>query len=142
MLEALVYESQAGERLTDAELEVVLVGSRVRNARRGITGVLLKHDGRIVQYLEGPPEALDRTFAAIEASVLHDTVRVLARTAIPARVFDGWQMAFTEFQPSHQLMAATDDWRRDLPRLRTIDANPPLARLIDCWDSFEAAVRP
>jgi hypothetical protein len=47
MLQALLYESRADARLTDAELEVVLIGSRVRNARRGITGAMVAPNSRV-----------------------------------------------------------------------------------------------
>ena len=55
MIDALLYESRADERLTDAELEVILIGSRLRNARRGITGALLRDGDRIVQYSKASP---------------------------------------------------------------------------------------
>jgi hypothetical protein len=137
-MHALLYESRADERLTDAELEVILIGSRVRNARRGITGALLKRDDRIVQYLEGEADALDRTFAAIAASPLHRDVTVLARADGVARVFDRWHMGFHGFHAQHSRAASTDEWTDSRALLHDAPANPALERLLACWDAFEA----
>ena len=139
MLDALVYESRADPRLTDAELEVVLIGSRVRNARRGITGVLLKHDDRIVQYLEGPPEALDRMLLAIGNSPLHHDLAVLARTPAPDRLFDRWHMGFHGFVGDHRRAASTDAWLESLDSVRARrGANPAIDALVARWDAFTA----
>lgn len=135
MLDTLAYESRATEALTDAELEVVLIGSRVRNARRGVTGVLLKRDDRILQLLEGPPDAVERTFAAIAASPLHRHVRVLARGPAAQRVFDRWHMGFCDFQSLHGRAASTDAWHEVLPTVREQAAGHPVVdALLARWD--------
>jgi hypothetical protein len=139
MLQALVYESRADARLTDAELEVVLIGSRVRNARRGITGVLLKRGDRIAQYLEGEPAAIERTFAAITASTLHHDVSVLDRIDGVTRIFDRWHMGFHGFHADHRRAASTDEWLDSLQGVRAGQGtNPALDRLVACWDAFAA----
>lgn len=140
MLQALLYESRADARLTDAELEVVLIGSRVRNARRGITGVLLKRDDRIAQYLEGEPEAIERTFAAIAASPLHHDVTVLDRLDGVDRIFDRWHMGFHGFHADHRRAVSTDEWIGSLQAVREAHGtNRALDRLVACWDAFNAA---
>ena len=139
-MHALVYESRADERLTDTEIEVILIGSRVRNARRGITGALLKRDARIVQYLEGDPATLERTFAAIAASPLHHDVSVLDRADVVQRVFDRWHMGFHGFHASHHRATSTGEWLESLDALRNAHpANAPLDRLVACWDALAAA---
>jgi hypothetical protein len=138
MLQALLYESRADARLTDAELEVILIGSRVRNARRGITGALLKRDARIVQYLEGEAAALDRTFAAIAASPLHHDVTVLERAGGVARVFDRWHMGFHGFHAQHSRATATEEWLDSLAMLREAPRNAALDRLVARWNAFAA----
>ena len=138
-MHALVYQSRADERLTDTELEVILIGSRVRNARRGITGVLLKHDDRIVQYLEGERAAIDRTFEAIAGSSLHRDVTVVGRADGVVRAFDRWHMGFHGFQSQHSRAASTGEWLDSLALLRRAPANPALDRLIAQWDVFTAA---
>jgi hypothetical protein len=135
-MHALVYESRADERLTDAELEVILIGSRVRNARRGITGVLLKHEDCIVQYLEGEADAIERTFTAIAASPLHHDLRVLARADDVERVFDRWHMGFHGFHALHRRAASTGEWLESLALLRDAPVHPALAALVARWDAF------
>jgi hypothetical protein len=138
MLQALLYESRADARLTDTELEVILIGSRVRNARRGITGALLKRDACIVQYLEGEAAVLDRTFAAIAASPLHHDVTVIQRAANVARVFDRWHMGFHGFHADHRRAASTGEWLDSLQALHEGQAkNPALDRLVARWAEFD-----
>ncbi|WP_162823852.1 BLUF domain-containing protein [Lysobacter sp. TY2-98] len=142
MLNALVYESQADPRLTDAELEVILIGSRVRNARRDITGALLKRDVRILQMIEGPTDTIARTFEAIAASPLHRDVRVLHRASGLERVFDRWHMGFFDFQSLHGRGASTATWVDTLPQLQTDAAkNPVLATLLERWAEITSDVR-
>lgn len=135
-MHALLYESRADERLTDTELEVILIGSRVRNARRGITGVLLKRGERIVQYLEGESAAIDRTFDAIAASSLHREVTLLERVGDVERIFDRWHMGFHGFHADHRRAASTGEWLDSLERLRPGPGNPALDRLVAFWDRF------
>ena len=137
MLDTLVYESRAAEALTDTELEVVLIGSRVRNARRGVTGVLLKRDRHILQLLEGPSEAVERTFAAIAASPLHGDVAVLARGPAPTRVFDTWHMGFCDFQALHVRSLSTDAWLDVMPAVRArAGGHPAVGALLARWSEL------
>lgn len=135
MIDSLVYTSRAAPELTDTELELVLIRSRTLNAMRGLTGVLLKAGDDIIQYLEGPPGALERTFERIEASPLHRDVRVLGRASGIERVFGQWHMGFRDFQRQHQRMASTDEWAAALPLARRdVVPGSPLALLLDDWD--------
>jgi hypothetical protein len=140
-MHALLYESRAEPRLTDTELEIVLIGSRVRNARRAITGVLLKQDDRIVQYLEGDADAVSRTFEAISASPLHREVTVLARGDGARRVFDRWHMGFFELHSLAARDRATEAWGQARPDAGDVAADSPLARLLQRSDELEAAGR-
>lgn len=137
MIDALVYRSVAKPSLTDTELELILIRSRVLNEMRGLTGALIKHDHDIVQYLEGPADALDRTFARISASPYHERIEVLARAPVVERQFDIWHMGFVEFQRQHERSSATAEWVDWLPGVRdAAGRNQPLAVLIEHWDAF------
>jgi hypothetical protein len=58
----LSYISTARPDLTDADMEAILISSRKRNSRNGVTGILL-HDGkRFLQTLEVEQKAVDETF--------------------------------------------------------------------------------
>jgi hypothetical protein len=49
----LVYSSSARSGMTEDELKLILESAKVRNARRGVTGMLLFRDGVFLQLLEG-----------------------------------------------------------------------------------------
>ena len=50
----VAYVSSATHLMTEDELAAILDVSRERNARDGITGLLLYSDGDFIQVLEGP----------------------------------------------------------------------------------------
>ena len=53
-LHHLIYESQATQPFTEAELAKLLHQAREHNEANGLSGILLyAHDGRFVQVLEG-----------------------------------------------------------------------------------------
>lgn len=143
-VDAVVYSSRAADDLSDTELEVVLIRSQTLNASRGVTGVLLKSDHLIVQYLEGPPAALERTLGAIRSSSLHGDVRVLCSVENVRRHFATWHMGFGLFQRQHGRMEAHEMWLDALPAARAAAAdNPALSVLLDTWDDMgiDAPVR-
>lgn len=136
-VDALTYRSEGTELLTDAELEVVLVRSRALNAVRGITGVLVTCERSIVQYLEGPPASLARTFPAIEASPLHRNVQVLARAEAVTRRFDRWHMGFARFEPMQACSEDAAEWAAIIAMLRAdSEGNPAFDALLDRWDAI------
>ena len=65
-----------------------------RNARCGITGALMFGDGRFLQVLEGPEDAIDAIFMRINCDCRHQNVRLLSRTHSDKRLFAAWTMAF------------------------------------------------
>jgi hypothetical protein len=91
---SLFYTSQATRTLTHDDLRRILSGSRARNARENITGVLMFMGGRFTQYLEGPIEGLERIFFLIKASPLHEDLVVRERRTIDDRRYAEWSMAF------------------------------------------------
>lgn len=138
-IDALTYRSEATDALTPEALEHVLLHSRALNAARGITGVLVTCGGAIVQYIEGPPVSLARTFPAIAASPLHRDVRVLARAERVTRRFDRWHMGFARFEPMRGGDEA-GEWMAILAMLRADPAgNDAFRALLDRWDAIARA---
>ena len=90
----LVYTSTANFPLTKEELDRLLPQWREKNARLGVTGMLLYSEGDIMQVLEGDAEALHTLFAAIAADVRHRGVTKLADGPVEGRVFADWSMRF------------------------------------------------
>jgi hypothetical protein len=101
-LVSLVYFSHARRRFDEAALLELLHVARANNARDGVTGMLLYHDGNFIQALEGPREAVERTFARIRRNEAHDGVVATRTMPIDARHFADWSMGFL---PSDALSA-------------------------------------
>ncbi len=76
-------------------IDRILAVSRENNAREGITGGLLFSKGYFAQVLEGPLDAVERTFERIQCDDRHGDVVVLQSGPISARDFPDWSMAFT-----------------------------------------------
>jgi hypothetical protein len=89
-----VYTSTATRRLTDHDLAELLRQCVRNNDEAGLTGLLLHRDGRFMQVLEGPDDAVQAVFATIAADERHTDVRLLLDEQIPARQFPGWSMGF------------------------------------------------
>jgi len=86
----IVYTAEAGT--DEARLREFSAAAARRNARLGLTGHAYMHGSRLVEYIEGPAEALEEAYAAIEADPLL-TVRQSARAPASAgRRFDAWRM--------------------------------------------------
>jgi hypothetical protein len=100
-MERLVYTSRARNDADSLLMQVdILATSQRNNARDGLTGALLVHDGRFLQVLEGAAQDLDRLLARLDKDGRHDEVRIVERGPIQARRFDGWAMASTRVTPA------------------------------------------
>lgn len=94
MLQSLVYMSSATEPFDDDALEGVLEHARSRNTADGLTGLLVHRNGRFMQLLEGPYDAVMSTYQRILADDRHDEVRLFAEESIHTRRFPEWSMAY------------------------------------------------
>lgn len=83
---ALLYRSIATHAIGDLSMRALSVRSAQRNARAGITGLLLhgihshvpEAPGAFLQWLEGPEDEVRELFHRIEADDRHRDVEVLA----------------------------------------------------------------
>jgi hypothetical protein len=92
VLERLKYVSRFARPLSASGIEEIVRRAAANNERVGVTGVMLAHGDVFMQILEGPPEAVDRTFARIERDDRHVDIVVLRRTSSTARLFGDWSM--------------------------------------------------
>lgn len=90
----IVYLSSAVQKFTEEELKQILTRSRTNNERVGLTGILLYHDGNIIQVLEGPADRVTSTFKKISRDFRHRGIITLIDRKAAARVFPDWSMAF------------------------------------------------
>jgi len=91
---SIIYISNAASRLSAAELDEILVSSRRKNARIGVTGMLVHMDGSFIQALEGEADSLDPLMSRISDDRRHRDFVVIARYPIAARQFPDWSMGF------------------------------------------------
>lgn len=113
---SIVYVSAARHAFTPAELEALLEKSRANNRRDGVSGVLIYRDGDFLQVLEGPEEAVRRTYARIARDPRHGGVIVLDESAITQRNFGDWSMGFRRVSAAERPDGFVDffDRRADL----------------------------
>jgi hypothetical protein len=90
----IIYRSVAQPELDRAELFRLLYHARVANERRGLSGVLLRADDRLLQVLEGPTWKLVAAFDTIRRDVRHGAVEVIDERSIPQVTFPNWPMRY------------------------------------------------
>jgi len=91
---SIIYSSTAERPFDDEQLTELLTVSRDNNARDGLTGMLLYRDGRFLQVLEGPTDALRSRMSTIAADSRHHDVMILLEEMTSTRRFPEWTMGF------------------------------------------------
>lgn len=89
-----VYISRATRPLKADEVLALLETSRVRNAREGITGLLVYHGETFMQLLEGDGEPVGQLYDDICRDERNTRNHVLYESNIAVREFADWSMAF------------------------------------------------
>lgn len=90
----LLYKSKALIEETSAEHDTILHTCRKRNGDCGISGFLHREDGFFLQYLEGPDDAVDETYARIAQDTRHSDVETIATGPLKKHYLPDWQMGF------------------------------------------------
>jgi hypothetical protein len=70
----------------------ILKKASVRNSAQQVTGVLLACNGRFLQVLEGPKDAVHQIYGAICTDSRHQDLRILQSRPIAARQFADWSL--------------------------------------------------
>lgn len=100
-LERVLYTSRARGNADNLMMQVeILAVSQRNNARDGLTGALMIHDGRFLQVLEGAAQDLDRLMRRLADDPRHEEVVVVERAPIAQRDFTGWAMASVRVTPA------------------------------------------
>ena len=77
--------------------------ARVRNAERGITGLLIFDGSRFCQHLEGPSQAVDALMKRIACDERHSEVRVLYRGERPERRYKRFDLGFAQSEDADDM---------------------------------------
>jgi hypothetical protein len=92
----LVYGSSAKGKMPDDELVAILSKAREKNARLGVTGMLLYRGGNFLQVLEGERQVVEALFEVIKSDPRHHRVELIAKRSVPQRGFGQWEMGFVQ----------------------------------------------
>jgi hypothetical protein len=92
----LIYTSKATRPFATSDLAELLAKSRRNNMARGLSGMLLYHQGSFIQLLEGEPLDVLATYRKIEADPRHHSVQLLMQLSIKDRTFPDWTMGFAQ----------------------------------------------
>ncbi len=112
----LIYVSSAIKKLSEEELNSLLVQSRQWNIAHSITGILLYIDGDFLQVLEGKKENINDLFEKIRRDKRHQGIIVVFEGNKVKRDFPDWAMNFrsTSYEKLRDLSGYEELTRRDL----------------------------
>ena len=131
---SVVYSSNATQAMSDDALRGLLEQSRASNAARDVTGMLLYRNGRFIQILEGPEQAVRETMGKIERDPRHDGLRVLIDEFIDERNFAEWTMGYEPIaMPDAQAPDGFRDTFDDLEAHGDPSATLRAARELSLW---------
>jgi hypothetical protein len=126
MEHCIVYVSSSVSLCQETDLIFLLEQSRSHNVTAGITGILLIHQGSIVQVLEGKQETIEALYKQIKEDQRHTDVIKIVECPIEARLFAGWSMRCKSIT-DHQLELIKTivdlgkvDWLRAKPSTNSI----------------------
>lgn len=88
----LSYHSEAVVSMSEAELLRLQASAQSRNRAEGVTSMVIYDHGHFFQWLEGPPEAVERIWSSVRSDPRHRAIELLARQPAPARMFADWDM--------------------------------------------------
>jgi Sensors of blue-light using FAD len=93
-----IYTSSATVDFREHDIPTLLESARLKNARLGVTGVLLYTSGTFFQVLEGESLDVSALYGAIVRDSRHARVREVLRRALLVRDFADWHMGFCNFE--------------------------------------------
>lgn len=90
----LIYLSSARELYTNSDLSDILSKSRSNNTSKDVTGLLLYHEGSILQVLEGDEETVIELYNKIAKDERHHSIIKMVTGKSEERNFPDWSMGF------------------------------------------------
>ena len=107
-LARLIYASRAVKSAdaSSAQVRAILLKAIQHNRVAAVTGVLVVGNGRFLQFLEGPADEVERTFARISRDPRHTDVVIIAKGPAERRLFRDWNMAQYQVAATDQSLLA------------------------------------
>jgi len=125
-MHTLIYLSASSSLFSDEEIVDILSTSRSNNLRLNITGLLLYHEGSILQILEGEREVIYALYNKIRLDRRHKSVIKLLDKNIDERSFADWSMGFKQI--------SNHDWS-ELKGILNISKDKTLSQLTNSVSS-------
>ncbi len=114
LLHNVVYCSQAGPGMDDAEVARIIDISRRKNPEQGITGLLVFGSGIFFQWLEGPRDNVTRLMATIDGDKRHNNVVHLSVSdEVRERMFPDWDMELVTGEDIRDVLEDALDTAKD-----------------------------
>jgi len=99
-------------------LDTILITARYNNSRQMITGALVCRDDLYLQLLEGPEDAVRRTYDHILRDDRHVEISLICEAQVSERMFPAWDM---KHDPVKTWMWSREDVERGVPKTATRD---------------------
>lgn len=93
-LSYLIYVSKQSYDLDQNDIDNILESSRVNNAQRNITGMLLFIEGNFFQVLEGEANYILEMYEKITKDKRHQNSVIVSHGILEKRIFKDWTMRF------------------------------------------------
>lgn len=119
-MHTLIYLSASSSLFSHDDIIQILQTSRTNNEQLDITGLLLYHEGSILQILEGEKERLYTLYNKIRLDRRHKGVIKMIDSPINERSFGDWSMGFKQI--------SNHDWS-ELKGYLDIDNNNKLSQI-------------
>ena len=113
----IVYVSEATGSVGSGLMPLIdIIGVSEQNNRRDhLTSVLMRHEGRFLQVLEGARSDLIRVMPRVSKDRRHNNLRILSDQPISKRLFPDLAMARLETTPEVEAFMVNDMTNADAP---------------------------
>lgn len=92
----LFYRSAASSYVADSTIQEILERSRINNAMRNVTGLLLFRAGHFIQLLEGKRADVKLIYDKILKDTRHANAEILLEFESEAAIFPDWSMGYVK----------------------------------------------
>ena len=99
----LLYSSQAKGHPNTQEFAIILEQCLRNNPAKGITGLLLYHNGSFMQIIEGEKENILALYEVIRQDLRHEHVQTIVAGEQDGRKFPNWAMGFRAFTGGQEI---------------------------------------
>lgn len=100
MIHQIIYTCALAPGVSRDDIRAIAQMSQVRNATTGITGVLLCHQGSVLQVLEGERTAVENIMKKISQDRRITQILVMLSRENATREFPQWTMGFKDVEAS------------------------------------------